>query len=342
MTIKEYINSFKHYSKNNIFYSDKYNNIELIKDSILKNNINIICIFYTCVIEISNNNDIYNYLNSLKSGNKKIICFLQDEYLYLNSKIKLSKICDYVFINIQEKDAKDIFKINTNFKTILTGYVPENLKKIQIKNKNMDIFYRGRTLHYAYGELGYDKINIGKKFKNYCLEYNKTNSNIISYNIEWDENSRIYNNEWYKILSNSKTTLATESGCKIFELDTLTKKINLKFKNNKSYSYKECVKDFQFDKLKKYKTCEVSPKMFEAVSCGTVLIMYPGCYKDIFIPNVHYIELKKDFSNIKEVIEKIKDDEYLQKIADRAYEDLIKTGKYSYKTFIKLFDNMLE
>merc|ERR1712196_365866 len=79
---------------------------------------------------------------------------------------------------------------------------------------------------------------------------------------------------------------------------------------------------------------QISPKMFEAIMLGTVLVMYEGKYYPGF--------LKKDHSNIQEVINKIKDDSFLQKIADKAYDDIVKSGNYSYKKFIEMFDKEVE
>ena len=107
-------------------------------------------------------------------------------------------------------------------------------------------------------------------------------------------------------------------------------------KKNLNYTYENAVSDYKLTDLENDKTsCEVSPKMFEAVSLGTVLIMYPGNYGGIFKKDIHYIELQKDFSNIEDVMKKVHDDDFLQSMADRAYTDIVETGKYSYKTFIK-------
>ena len=111
-------------------------------------------------------------------------------------------------------------------------------------------------------------------------------------------------------------------------------------KKNPEYTYKQAKKDFNIEPM--FEACQVSPKMFEATTLGTVLIMYEGKYKGIFEPNIHYIELKKDHSNMNDVIEKIKDDEYLQNMANRAYKDIIESGKYSYENFIKYFDSIVE
>ena len=40
---------------------------------------------------------------------------------------------------------------------------------------------------------------------------------------------------------------------------------------------------------------QISPKMFEAISLGTVLVMFEGKYSNILKPDLHYISLKKDF-----------------------------------------------
>ena len=155
--------------------------------------------------------------------------------------------------------------------------------------------------------------------KEYC-----DRNGIKNINIEWEENKRIYGDDWIKILGNSKVTLASECGCKIFdETEELIKKIDEKLKINSNYSYKDAEKDFCLKELEKYKACEVSPKMFEAVCLGTVLVMYPGNYAGIFKKDIHYIELQKDFSNIEDVMRKINDDDFLQNMADRVYKDIV-------------------
>ena len=67
----------------------------------------------------------------------------------------------------------------------------------------------------------------------------------------------------------------------------------------------------------------------------SVQILFEGDYSGILKPDLHYIPLKKDFSNISDVISKVKNNDLLQAIADRAYEDIITSNKYSYETFIK-------
>jgi hypothetical protein len=86
---------------------------------------------------------------------------------------------------------------------------------------------------------------------------------------------------------------------------------------------------------------QISPKVFEAISLKTALILFEGNYSSVLTPDVHYISLKKDFSNIAEVMEKLQDDAYIETLTEKAYQDIIETGKYSYHQFVEQFDQHL-
>lgn len=268
-----------------------------------------------------------------------VIYISQDEYLNTDIKSRVFKDLNVklCFVNVDEKDAPIIFNNNfTTFKTVLTGYAPNNTNiiKIPTKYRNTHIFYRATPLSYIYGDLGQEKVNIGKEMKKHGSENN------LNVNIEWEMKKKIFGEEWYYRLVNSKTTLATYSGCEVFDQESRNTEIEEILKENPGYTYEQAKKNFDIEPM--FQACRVSPKMFEACALGTVLIMYEGDYKGIFEPNIHYIELKKDLSNINDVIEKIKDDEYLQNMANRAYTDIIKSEKYSYEGFIKYFDSVVK
>lgn len=86
---------------------------------------------------------------------------------------------------------------------------------------------------------------------------------------------------------------------------------------------------------------QISPRVFEAIVHKTALVLFEGTYSGIVKPDVHYIPLKKDFSNVDEVITKLQDDVYLEALTERAYTDIITSGRYSYRQFIKKFDQFL-
>jgi hypothetical protein len=59
-------------------------------------------------------------------------------------------------------------------------------------------------------------------------------------------------------------------------------------------------------------------------------------------PMVHYIPLKKDFSNFGEVIEIFKNSALRKEMTENAFKDLIASRLYTYETFVRNdFDEVL-
>jgi len=80
----------------------------------------------------------------------------------------------------------------------------------------------------------------------------------------------------------------------------------------------------------------LSPRHFEACMTRTCQALVEGEYGGILKPGVHYIEIKKDWSNIPEVIKQIEDVDYCERIADNAYRDIVESGSYTYRNFVQL------
>ena len=78
----------------------------------------------------------------------------------------------------------------------------------------------------------------------------------------------------------------------------------------------------------------ISPRHFEAAICKTLQILVEGDYGNAFQPWKHYVPLKRDFSNIKEVLNFLKNEDQCQKIIDFAYNDIVLNKKYTYESFV--------
>jgi len=98
--------------------------------------------------------------------------------------------------------------------------------------------------------------------------------------------------------------------------------------------YEEYIKDKEIDGIMN----QISPRVFETIAAKTVLVLFEGNYSDVIKAGEHYIPLKKDGSNLEEVLQLLQDDAYIDAMAERAYRDIITSGKYSYKNFIELVD----
>lgn len=342
-TIKDHILSFKKYSKHDIYF---FNPVHKNKpDWFNLNKFDIIIIHYSIYI-LGDFFLNHTWREAITDTTAFKVQFIQDEYREVNAfheRMKELKI-DLLFTCIPEEEIEKVYpsKKIPNMKKInnLTGYVSPYFEKT-MPDYNMirpiDVGYRGRTLGFWYGELAQEKANIGILF----LE--KAKNTGLKCDISSREEDRIYGKKWINFLKSCKCTLGTESGASVFDFTGDIKENVQKYcSKHPEANFKE-VKDLFFKEVDgKIKLNQISPRVFEAIGCGCCLILYEGNYSGILKPDVHYIELKKDFSNIDEVFKKIKDDEFIRNMSRRAYEDIIASGKYSYQTFIKFFDKEIE
>jgi hypothetical protein len=67
-----------------------------------------------------------------------------------------------------------------------------------------------------------------------------------------------------------------------------------------------------------------------------------GEYNGILTPWVHYIPFKKDFSDIDEVLAILKKDELREHMVEQTYQDIVRSGKYSYRAFVKFVFDRIE
>ena len=207
----------------------------------------------------------------------------------------------------------------------------KNTKKIE--DREIDVGYRARKVPLWLGRLGVEKWEIADKF------LAATQKERIVCDLSYDEERRIYGEDWVRFLTNCKTTLGVESGASVFDFTgTFQKKTDAYLKIHPNAAYEEVEKLFFPGEDGKVYLNQISPRCFEAACLKTVMILYEGDYSGVLKPWRHYIPLKKDFSNISEVVSIIKDRKKLQEIADRAYEEIALNSKFTYKEFIKKVD----
>lgn len=287
--------------------------------------------------------EIYNKILKHYTGVK--VVWRQDEHdktnLFIDffDKIEL----DFLLSIWDVATAEKIYKNNgKNRKLVimnyLTGYVPDSYKKKKYWSeiRNVDVGYRGSLQPTIYGRLAYEKHFIGDEFVRFADQYH-LKCDISS---KWDD--RIYGEKWLYFIGSCKAMLGVESGSDIVDFDGSVKaEYDLFLKEHPNSDELE-----RLDFLKKFEGKisyrAVSPRLFEAAACGTLQILFEGEYQGIFKQYEHYIPLKRDFSNIDEVVNYIRDDKLRKKIVDYAYEDIILSGKYSFESFVEKHDSYIK
>lgn len=346
-TINEFIFSFGEYSEYNIIYKNVF---EGFYEELSSLQHKIIVLHYSI---FGTENYVLSpyYLKFLKDTKSHKLAIFQDEGWYFKTRLDFVNEynIDSILTCFEESEYEKTYFKYTNVKNLMTlipGYVSDSLIKKSkefIKdndNRKIDISYRSRELPYFVGEAGREKVKIGQYFNK---KLKKNNGFIVD--IKTDNSDRLYGDDWYRFLGDSKAVLGIESGYSIVDIDnSVSSKYFEEIKKNSDLTYDEfCVlanKDIKINSDIFYRT--ISPRHFEAAAFKCVQILFEGKYSGILEPWKHYIPLKKDFSNFDEVINALKNRELVSDICENAYNDLIKNSQYSYEVFIKRFDKFIE
>lgn len=232
-----------------------------------------------------------------------------------------------------------------DYVTCLPGYAPvaPQLPPLwPLAQRALDIAYRGSHLGHFYGRLGFEKYEIGYKMKQLA------EAASLKTDIEWDRSKQIYGPQWLRFLASSRTTLITESGSSLIhrtyeqsEALHQTKTLMLESKSPEEYLSNLKPYEHLLQEDGKAVIATASQKIFEAAICGTALIGYEGEYGHVLRPGVHFLPLKKDWSNAPEIISAVKDTLLLEKMAADTRRDVIDSGRYSYAAFAKHVDASL-
>jgi len=270
--------------------------------------------------------------------------FIQDEYRWVDRATEASRDAGIhvLFTAAPEPAAGQLYDERlpgVRRVPTLTGYVPANLQTLPVKalkDRKVDVGYRGRELPFWLGRLTQEKVWIGKGFLERAGEYG------LRCDIAWREKDRIYGTRWIDFIGSARATLGTESGASIADFDgRVEDAVRAYFRLHPAATYDEVNESVLGEYEGNVVVNVISPRVFEAVSLGTALIMFPGEYSGIVVPGEHYISLEKDFSNMNQVAEQLRDDEYLDAMTSRARAHIVESGRWSYRAFAEEFDEVV-
>lgn len=343
-TIEEHLYSFERYSNAECFYLNAF---LFIPSLIQKLEFDLVVYHYTFLSLKWEGADYFNKLlarcENLKGVKGFKIALPQDEYVnsvLLCKFLKNFKI-DKLYTCYYEQDWKTVYPPElTNVReieTVLTGYVDEKSLSVYKDNlkphseRRIDIGYRARKVPYWLGEHGTIKWRLTEMF-----EAASERHPDIRMDVSNSEKAVFKGNSWHEFLASCRIVLGCEGGASLLDPDgNIRHEVDNYISLNPAATFEE-VKDLFF-KLKDFniELFAISPRHFDACITKTCQVLVEGKYHGIFKPGIHYIELKKDFSNLEEVFTQIKDIDLCEKIAEQAYRDIIESGKYTYALFVK-------
>ena len=341
-TLLEHIEAFRRYSAHDV---RTFNPRSLKRSSILDlGEFDVVIIHYSlCIIA-----DEYlapDFREKLRRYKGLKIQFIQDDYRWVD---RITAMMRYVGIHVlftlvptaeipkvwSEDRLPGVVKINT-----LAGYVPENEAGVSgcpLERRPIHVGYRGRELPFWIGRLGQEKARIAQGMLARAAGYG------LRCDIAWREKDRIYGQAWNRFLSSCRATLGTESGASITDFDgSIERRVKDYLARHPTADFEEVHGEILWEFEDNVRMNVISPRIFEAIALRTALVLFPGEYSRVIHPGEHYMLLRKDFSNMDEVVERLRHIGELKAMTERAYRDVVQSDRYSLRSFIREFDEVV-
>ncbi len=341
-TVLDHIDAFKRLSRHRVtlFNPRGLNSSRFLRLS----NYDVVVIHYSLVIT----SDGYLapwFRDALHAYSGLKVQFIQDEYRWIDQITLMMEYLgiDLIFSAAAEADLPELYTNRlpgVKAVSTLTGYMPDRLlglRSAPLEHRHLDVGYRGRVVPYSLGALGQEKVAIAKGFRERAGRYG------LRCDIGWREEDRIYGQRWNEFIASCKTMLGTESGASIADFDgSIERRVNEYLAEHPEPPFEEVSEAVLAPYESNLPIRAISPRVFEAIALRTALVQFPGEYSGVVRPWDHYIPLEKDFSNMDEAVERIRDTRFLREMTERAYADIAATGLYSYRAFAQDFDRVID
>lgn len=224
----------------------------------------------------------------------------------------------------------------TRFTRMLPGYLePATLQRIanlhqSVAVRTIDIGYRAWRPDYSLGRHALLKARLGEVFASGAAEVG------LRADISLRDEDTILGDDWYRFMLRCRWMIGVEGGASVLDPDGSVRERTAAYRaKNPSASFEE-VEAACFPGLDgSINLVSISPRHLEACATGTAQVLAEGSYNGILEPEVHYIPVRADLSNVNEVLGRLKDDQLRDRIADRAYADVVAGHCFEYAAFVR-------
>jgi glycosyl transferase family 1 len=343
-TVTDHLDAFQRYSRHNVrelsFFRELPSALELER-------FDAVVLHYTVAIGWMPS----HYLGAasrqrLREYRGLKVVFIQDEYHgvhQLHEQLRTLGV-DVLFTVVPEAEIEKVYPASAlpgvTRVSNLTGYVPESLVSTPVEpvaRRPIDVGYRARQPPFWLGQLAYEKWQIAERFKRQAA------GRGLKLDLSYVEGERLYGPAWTRFVASCKAVLGAESGASVFDFDgTIRPAVEDYVARNPDATFAEVQSKLLAPHEGKVRYNQISPRCFEAAALRTAMVLYQGEYSRVLKPWRHFVPLRKDFSNFEEVVDAIRDEKKLQEMAERTYAEVACNEAYSYRGFVRMFDDNVE
>jgi hypothetical protein len=223
------------------------------------------------------------------------------------------------------------------FSLVLTGYLSEEtvgrIDAIVARgggHRPVDVGYRAWEGAPWLGRHGMLKRRVGEVFAEAAPRRGLTTD------ISMDDADVLNGDDWFRFLARCRYTVGVEGGATVLDVTG-----DLKLRTE---AYLAEHPDAGFDEVEaacfpgedgKLALLAISPRHLEACATRTCQILIEGSYSGALEAGRHYLPLKRDFSNLDQVLDTMGDEGRRAELTEAAYRDVVASGRYSYEGFVR-------
>jgi len=269
----------------------------------------------------------------LKERTGKLLSFVGNEYdLMLKKKAFLQNVdADYIASQLPHEAHTFVYKELSAQLIDAPHALNENIYRPSKSNKVYDIAFSGAK----YG------IFIGDQERNNLIETMANLTPQLKNKINIGRNTNLPRNLWVELLQSAKATVGAEAGTYYLDRNgSLLEQSKEYVQQNPDANLDDLLeKIFDNTSIEYVSGKAISSRHFEPVGTKTCQILLEGNFNGILKEGEHYISVKKNFSNLKDVIDVYSDHDLRNQIVERAYAYI--SENHTYKNRVETITNKL-
>jgi Glycosyl transferases group 1 len=189
--------------------------------------------------------------------------------------------------------------------------------------RRVDIGFCGDVYHPFVGDIE----------RNRLLRFFEEHGCELGLELDFRLNARMERTAWAAFLRQCAATVGAESGT--YYLDRrggLIRAAKAYVARHPRVSFEEIFDRFFRNPTVPYVSGKaISSRHFEPIGTKTCQLLLEGHYNGILRPNEHYIPINKDLSNVREAVERFRDESLRTRIVEQAYEYVMDEHTYRHR-----------
>ena len=244
----------------------------------------------------------------------KMAVFIGNEYDIMHEKITFIRDTEAEFVCTQLpiKAARWLYEecLSSQLLALPHALNPSRYYTMTDHPRPVDIGFKG-DIYYPW---------VGDVERTLLIQHFASQAEFYAMNVDI-QTKRVDGDEWCRFLNDSKGIIGAESGTYYLnERGGLLRRAKEHMKQYPNTTFQELHELYFTPVADPVSGKAISSRHFEPMGTRTCQLLLEGEYNGILLPDVHYIPIKRDLSNILEVVFKFDDTTYREGIANAAYD----------------------